>query len=185
MKQRTRVNFSKHEIRTTDLPSGRIYRFSEAGTSTHAITFIITCGITAVTGDFGNWVFCREFYPANDGDNISEGYWDEKLEIASQQKAKIFDSETVRRELDEFIEGFQDYYDRPPTDEESEFFDDLKAVSDNEIEYISTIWNDIPCTLDASDMPKGKTRHFWLNGVYDGFEAMCRKLKNENDQEAK
>jgi hypothetical protein len=180
MKQRTRIDFSKHEVRTTELPNGMIYKFGEIGSPTHALTFVVTCGITAVTGDFGNWIFCREFYP--DGDTISDGYWDEKLEIASEQKAEAFDTETVGRQLDEFIAEFENNYGRGMTEEESEFFDDLKAVSDNEIEYISTIWNEIPPTLDASDLPQGKTRHAWLNSVYDGFEAMCRKLKTETEE---
>ena len=40
--------------------------------------------LCVVTGDVGNWMFCREFHPSSKG-HVSDYYWVEKLQMSSSQ----------------------------------------------------------------------------------------------------
>lgn len=55
------MDFSKHLVKITRYPGVLIHDFRIPDKYTTAITFINTRGIMAVTGDFGNWIFTRNF----------------------------------------------------------------------------------------------------------------------------
>ena len=96
---RTKIDFSKHKY-SVSRPDDNvaIYQLKIPGTRMHQFTFINACGILAVTGDYGNWIFCREFHPASKG-FVSDYYWLEKLEAGSCQDGKEFDSARTIKEL--------------------------------------------------------------------------------------
>lgn len=78
--RRTKVDFSSHELKITSLSGeGSKYELKKPDTIIHSVVFFVLGGITAVTGDFGNWIFCREFHPNISGENVSDRYWVEKL----------------------------------------------------------------------------------------------------------
>src|SRR3989344_2189435 len=90
IENRTGVDFTKHELIVTEQEGLLVHRLKHPEyTYMNSVTFINTNGIMAVTGDYGNWIFCREFHP-NDKEGVSGGYWLEKLKIASSQEGQEF-----------------------------------------------------------------------------------------------
>ena len=70
--KRTEVDFSKHVVEITKQEGLFVCYIRVPGTITNSVKFINTNDIMAVTGDFGNWIFCREFHPSATG-GVSDG----------------------------------------------------------------------------------------------------------------
>ena len=87
------LDFSKHVVTVEKQEGLLIHTLAIPGTITQSVKFINTQGIMAVTGDYGNWIFCREFHPSPTG-SVSDSYWCEKLRISSRQDPYEFDSNT-------------------------------------------------------------------------------------------
>ena len=144
---------------------------------TQRIRFINSCGTLTVNGDFGNWIFCREFYPSKNG-FVSRSYWDEKLQIASVQESHIFCSDETKKLLDEFIKKQQEYYQykgKEIPEEITEWFDSLDSALFDKIEYESVAYREKPSRFDYDDIPYGEKRHIWLDIVYDAFNELCKR----------
>lgn len=178
MNKRTTIDFSRHEVKVTQFEGVLIHEFKRPDTRNCMLVFINTQGVMTVTGDFGNWVFCREFHPSPEG-SVSAGYWDEKLRIASEQDSHAFCSQQTEIELKEFRDNYEDNYGEM-TEEVSEWLENLEGYADDEFEYTYYAYRETPRDIDAESVPFGKARHSWLNCVYDGFDALCLKLK-ENE----
>lgn len=179
MMSRTTIDFSKHEITETKYPGVLIHKFALPNTIEHSVTFINTCGVLTVTGDFGNWVFCREFHPSPSG-KVSDVYWDGKLRQASEsQTSHEYCSETTLALIEKFTEEFEDNFGREPNDREKNWIDDLKYYADDKSRYEQEAYANLPISMDYDDIPYGKVRHVWLDAVYDAFDAMCEKLKED------
>lgn len=178
MIKRTEIDFSKHELKVTDFEGVLIHEFKKPGTRVNMLVFINTCGVMTVTGDFGNWVFCREFHPsANNDSGVSGGYWDEKLRISSVQKSHKYDADETLKCIKEFKDNFNDNYGREMNEKESDWVEELESNVDDEHEYIYSAYREKPGNIDYESVPFGEKRHFWLNAVYDGFDAICELLK--------
>lgn len=183
MKKRTDIDFSKHILKITETDDVSIYDFKIPNTKHLSLTFINTCGVLTVTGDFGNYVFCREFHPSPEN-SVSDYYWDEKLQIHSIQKPHKYDSETTLEFIKEFKDSFEEIYGREMNEDESDWIDNLICNVDDETSYINIAYQETPSTIELDDVPFGKKRHYQLDIVYDGFDAMCEYLKNEtNDKD--
>jgi hypothetical protein len=102
-KRRTTLDFSEHVFTKTQNDLVSIYKLKIPNTGTHQVKFICSEGITAVTGDFGNWIFCREFHP-NKENYCSEGYFNEKLSIASEQTYSKYDSDETEKIIDDYLD---------------------------------------------------------------------------------
>lgn len=102
MKKRTDLDFSKHELTITVEGNTTIHHLKKPDTFIDSIKFINTNGVLVVTGDYGNWIFCREFHPS-EKEYVSDGYWLEKLKISSSQEGEEFDSEATEKKLKEMI----------------------------------------------------------------------------------
>lgn len=176
MNKRTKIDFTRHVVKVTELEDVLIHEFKRPDTNNCMLVFINAYGVMTVTGDFGNWVFCREFRP-HDG-NVSDGYWDEKLEIASVQKSDKYDAEETSKIIDEFKKTFERSYGREMNEDEIDWIEQLENNVDDEYEYTYLAYREKPKDIDYEDVPFGKKRHFWLDVIYDGFEAMCVALKN-------
>jgi len=176
--RRTGIDFSRHEVKVTKSEGVLIHEFKRPDTINCMLVFINTCGVMTVTGDFGNWVFCREFHPSADNESfVSAGYWDEKLEIASVQKSDKYDAEETSKIIKEFKETFEESYGREMNEEESDWVEQLENNVDDEHEYIYLAYRENPSSIDYESVPFGEKRHFWLDAVYDGFEALCDSIK--------
>ena len=55
----------------------------------------------------------------------------------------------------------------------------LENNVDDEYEYTYLAYREKPYSIDYESVPFGKKRHFWLNAVYDGFDAICEVLKRD------
>jgi hypothetical protein len=182
--KRTKIDFSRHELEITTLEitpnkKVRIHTFKRPDTTNCMLVFINACGVMTVTGDFGNWVFCREFHPSANGDGVSGGYWDEKLEIASVQKSDQYDSEKTMEAINDFKNDFEDNYGRPMSEEEMDWVERLEGSIDDEHEYVYIAYRENPSSIDYESVPFGKKRHVWLDAVYDGFNEICAVMKRE------
>lgn len=177
---RTHVDFSKHvlTVKESDVTSTIVYEFMIPGTRMNGLTFINSQGIMAVTGDWGNWIFCREFHPVAGSDNVSGGYWDEKLQISSEQKSHKFDSEETTARIDTFKETFEESYGREMNEEELEWVEYLERNVDDEHEYVYGAYRQTPKDIDVENVPFGTKRHYWLNVVYDAFDYIV-DMENE------
>jgi hypothetical protein len=89
---RNRIDWSKHEIVTSFSENAKIWNFKDPSTNIYRVTFINSCGVMSVTGDLGNWIFCREFHPSPKG-KVCDSYWCEKLRISSTQDFKVYNLE--------------------------------------------------------------------------------------------
>jgi len=186
-KPRTNVDFSKHELEVIKNNNVLIHRFKKPDTYCDSITFINAEGILAITGDYGNWIFCREFHPSAKG-SVSDQYWAEKLKILSKQTSSEFSSKLTRELLEEGLNGgLEEWgYEDESLKKAKEYYNHLLSyVDSSEWEYaFEAYYNDTnrPDFVAAEDVPLEKETHYWLKVVFDAFEEICRRMadgKNE------
>ena len=167
--KRTDVDWSKHVLTETHGET-LIHRLCIPGTVSQSLTFINTQGVMAVTGDYGNWIFCREFHPSPDG-SVSDMYWLGKLRNSSCQDPSEFDSDEVKRQVKELKENHE------LSAEEIEWLDSLEsAADDGEYAFIAEAMNH-PGNFDTEMIPNGKVTQWWLLVVFDAFDEICRRLQ--------
>lgn len=170
MKKRTSVDFSKHELTINSCECAVIHCLKIPGTITNSIKFINTSGILAVTGDFGDWIFCREFHPSSDG-YVSDSYWTSKAKIGTCQDPYVFDYEFAKEEIKLLLEQHEF------SDEEKEWLNDLSNEADQgEYSFIAKVM-DHPSTFETEMIPDGKKFRQWLLIIFDGFEEICNRIK--------
>ena len=106
MKKRTDIDFSKHEVIITKLDNVVepcvIHYLKLPDTRMNSIKFINCGGVLSVTGDYGNWIFCREFHPS-EKEYVSGSYWEEKLRIASCQDPYEYDEDATVAEINRLL----------------------------------------------------------------------------------
>lgn len=180
MKNRTGIDWSKHEVIVTDQEYLKIWHIKKPDTVVNNVKFINTNGILAVTGDFGNWIFCREFWPSVDG-GVSDGYWGEKLKIASEQTYSAYDTEETAKEIEEMLNGgLEEYgYEGEELEQMKEYLTECLAVSDDELEYTYQAYRNMPSFMDYEQVIFRKSPHRWLLAVFDAFDEICRRMKEE------
>lgn len=175
MEQRTTFDFSKHEVLISKFENSTIHHLKKPETYNLNVKFMNIGGILAVTGDLGNWIFCRPFVPSKESEKVSDGYWDEKLEIHSVQKAKIYDPEYTLNLIDEFEKYYSE--NESLTEEISNWISDLRERVDNEFEYIDVAYNELPNGIDFEEIPFGKERRYHLKGVYDAYDEIIDRYR--------
>ena len=180
MTKRTNLNFSEHIYTKYSDKYCTIFELKIPNTIRNSIKFINSCGVMSVTGDFGNWVFCREFHPSADG-GVSGGYWDEKLQMYSEQTYKKFDSDETIREINDFKSNYGEDYSEKYHEEISDWIEQLEYSVYDEIEYKNEAFRNKPDIIDYERVPFGEIRHKWLNYIYDGFDEICNRIKLEEN----
>lgn len=184
MSKRTRIDFSKHEHRREIFKSEDgneiIVDHLQIGRN-HCGYFKFTNSNNhlSVTGDYGNWIFCRPFIPHPE-DTAEVYYWTEKLEIHSIQKPMSFDSDKTTIEINELIEtGLEDYgYEGDDLEEAKEWFTELLEYVDEEREYINQAYysGTMPSFLESELIPHSEVVNPRLNYIFDAFEEICDRL---------
>jgi hypothetical protein len=168
--KRSNVDFSKHIITETENETTYICRFADPEDSCYAINFINVRGIMAVTGDCGNWIFCRGFRPSKDG-SVSDGYWVEKLKISSTQKPLDFDIEGTKKEIHEQLA------EEDLDEEDKEYLKDiLSDVDEGEFWYLAKAHDKLPSGRDHEFVPHRECLNPMLAVVFDAFDEICRKM---------
>lgn len=169
--KRTEVNFDKHELTIIDSPEVLIHIFAKPDTFCGSIRFINTQNILAVTGDYGNWIFCREFHPSADG-FVSDSYWCEKLRISSTQKPTDYDPEGTRKEIEERLKD----EDEDLSEEEKTYLEDLLyQVDEREERYLVYAHDNLPSNRDHEFVPYIKKLNLWLEVIFDAFDEICQR----------
>lgn len=173
---RTDLDFSKHELKITQINGvDSIFALELPNTSWHKFVFIVTNGITAVTGDYDNWIFSREFKPSASA-KVQDHYWAEKLRISSVQKSHVFDTAKTIEIINEMIAENPDF-----NEEEIEYLTECKNYAQgSEFEYVSYAFNNSPSHWDSECIPIGEIIEPRLAYVFDAFDEICNRLKNEN-----
>lgn len=200
LKKRTDIDFSKHELIIKESEDLKIHILKIPGTVMNMIKFINVDGVMAVTGDFGNWIFCREFHPTANG-YVSDGYWLEKLRISSSQQPSKYDSERTAEairerakelniewaELKKEYENKEDHteaewnrYLKEETryEETLEYLEECLSNVDDELDYTYHAYRNMPSYYDYEYVIFEKTVDVWLTIIFDGFDEICSRLKN-------
>lgn len=180
---RTGIDFSKHDHRVELFKCGekeiRVDHFQVGNSRMEYIQFINTDEVLTVTGDFGNWVFCRPFVPSQKG-RVSDSYWIEKLSIASEQKLDALDLDTIEVNIKELIDsGLEEYgYEGKELEQAKEWFGELLQETYDELSYLSKAYRDYykPSFLEDEIIPCTKKIPVWLNIIFDAFEEICQRL---------
>ena len=142
------------------------------------IRFINSCGTLTVNGDFGNWVFCREFHPnAEDYNNIFSGYMTEKLHIHSEQTSATYDSERTLEAINEFEKQLIE--EGKLENDIEDWIDVLKNNVYDRIDYEHVAYRDTPDNIDYEEIPYIETIHPRLVIVYEAFNELCKRQKDE------
>lgn len=177
--KRTGINFSKHIVEVKQSEGLLVHYIRRPNTITQSVKFINTNGIMAVTGDFGNWIFCREFHP--DGNTgVSGDYWHEKLRMSSCQVAEDFDSEGTIEHLRRGIDGgLEEYgYRGDQLKQAIDYYEECLDYADlSEHEYTSFAFREMPGFFDAEQVPFVKKLKERLRIVFDAFDEICRRMK--------
>lgn len=185
IENRTGIDFSDYEVIVTEREGLLVHELKRNGYSKmYSIKFINTNDIMAVTGDYGNWIFCREFHPSADG-GVSGGYWLEKLSIASTQEGREFDSEATREEIQEGLDGgLAEYgYEGKELEEAKEYYESLlEYVEESQWYYEAYAYQNMPSFFDSEDVPNAKKTKVWLQIIFDGFDEICRRMKEEGNE---
>ena len=177
--KRTKINWSKHKLSIIKNEHVLIHHLKKPDSYINSVKFINTGDICAVTGDYGNWIFCREYHPSKDG-YVSDGYWIEKLTIASSQKGEEYNSKETRKEIEDGIKfELEEYgYEGEELEKAKEYYNDLLDYVDlQEWEYVSFAYNNFPNFMDSESVPFVETTKYWLKAVFDAFEEICRIIK--------
>ncbi|MFW6226371.1 MAG: hypothetical protein ACOC3V_05390 [bacterium] len=186
--KRTSIDFSKHSHRVEIYKCGekeiRIDHLQIDTSRTNYIQFINTDEICSVTGDFGNWIFCRPFIPSSN-EGVTDSYWIEKLNTRSEQNLDKLDMAAISKRIEELLDGDLDKmgFDEDEIDDVKSWYEDLLEETHDEYSYIAKAWRDYsrPSTIEDEDVPHITVVPIWLKIVFDGFEEICKRIK-ENEK---
>lgn len=180
--KRTGIDFSGYSVVKTEQEGLLVHELKRDGyNNMYSMKFINTNGIMAVTGDYGNWLFCREFHPSSGG-FVSEHYWHEKLSLYSSQEGTEFDSESTMLHIEKGIESeLEEYgYSEDNLETVKEYYEELLGYVDcGEWEYRAYAYSNVPGFMCSEDVPYLKKTKDWLNVVFDGFDELCRREINK------
>lgn len=184
--KRTGIDFSEHEILVTEQEGLLVHYLCKPNTVMDSIKYINTNGILAVTGDYGNWIFCREFHPSAKG-GVSDSYWAEKLQIASVQKARAWDGDATKARLYEELAQYKlecEEEQQEPKEEVIEYYEGcINECDSHEVDYTHYAYGNIPDNWDSESVVFEKEYHCQLKYVFDGFDEICRRMKEQESAE--
>jgi hypothetical protein len=177
--KRTGIDFSKHELHITEQDNLLIHHLKKPDTFWDNIKFINTNGVMVVTGDYGNWIFCREFHPSPEN-GVSDCYWCEKLKNSSTQECYEFDEDSTKETIDELLK------EDDLSEEEIEYLEGcLDALCNGEFDYTYFAYREnIGRFEDGESVPCDKKIKSWLLTIFDGFDEICRRLAEKENNYA-
>jgi hypothetical protein len=178
--KRTGVEFEEHELKVISQEGALIYHLKKPDSIMDNIKFINTNNMLIVTGDYGNWMFDREFHPSADG-YVSDYYWVEKLKRSSCQEPEEFDVEETEAEIKKLLEEEEDL-----DEAEKDYLEGcLNNVTDSEFDYTRYAHREnVGRFQDHEDVPHCKKIKIQLQIVFDGFDEMCRRMKEEENKKS-
>ena len=181
--KRTGIDFKNHELLTAKQDGLLIHELKKPDTLQGRIRFTNVEDALIVLGDYGHWMFCRQFHPSPDG-HVDDYYWIEKLETYSTQKGREYDNDATAKELEKGINGgLEEYgYAGDELDSMIYYYEQCIMHSETEWEYVAFAHgDDKPYFVDHSDVPFVQRIKQWLLVVFDGFDEVCRRLKDNEE----
>lgn len=188
-KKLTDVDFSKHEVIIKKDELTTVHTLSLKDSCLYRVNFINVMDKLLVTGDLGNYVFCRSFIPSKEG-YVSPYYWLEKLRILSEQDGEDWDSKGTREKLKEDMQEYIDYtydgyYDfdleENEEDETIEYYKRcIELTEEPECYYDAYAYGEYPCCWDGEDVVKVMKIKSRLQIIFDAFNEICNRLENES-----
>jgi hypothetical protein len=186
MNKRTNIDFTKHELITKVSDDFKMWKLKLPNTITESISFINTQGILVVTGDYGDFTFCREFHPTKD-QIVSDEYWCEKYRISTQHQTDYFDEDETLKLINSNISDFEDIQrdldEHCMHDSQMEpllkYYQRLRIClpNMNEQEYVHCAYQEyIPPFLSPDDVPYCQSIEYKFLIVFDAFEEICSRL---------
>jgi hypothetical protein len=188
MQKYSEFDFSKHQLKIEHYEHITIHTLQTSeNSSIFKVRFMNIPSHLIIDGDFGSWMFCRNFYPNGKYDDYCQpSYWMEKLRMNSSQDPAEFDKDETEKELLEGINGgLEEYgYKGNELKEAISFFKFLQIYLDNEIEYkYMAFIEHIPSFMDCEQIPYVRTASPQLNIVFDAFNEICNRLKQNKDND--
>jgi hypothetical protein len=175
--KRSGIEFDQHELIVTKTDDLTVYRLKKPDTYTESMRFINVMGVLVVTGDWGNWIFCREFHPSADKNaGCSDGYWCEKLQISSTQQPYEYDPEATLALINERLNNPEEELDEA----DREYLRQCRDRHDERYEYLEWAHNNLPNGRDHEYVPNRQRVQFWLQVVFDGFDEICRRMREQS-----
>ena len=183
--RRTDFDFSEHELLIKESDGLLVHTLKHKDyNKMYRFDFINTNGVMVVTGDYGNWMFCREFHPSPDG-VVSDYYWCEKIKIASTQEPFEFDYEATEKEILEAINGglVEGGFEGDDLEIMTEYYESLlDKVHEGEFYYEAFAYGEMPYLITSGCVPNNKKIKHWLLCVFDAFEEICSRLKEGEEK---
>lgn len=174
---RTKIDFSNHELSVIDHGDTKIYHLKKPDTSCDNIKYIASGGILAITGDYGNWIFDKEFRP-DINDKVSDQYWCDKLKMSSCQEPYMFDSEATIKEIKKAIKEYKAEYGKEVDLDVIEYYQQcIEKANYHELDYTAFAYREYPSNVSIEDVIMLKDIKYWLKAVFDGFDVMHDRLK--------
>lgn len=177
--KRTNLEFEDHELIVTQEGNTMVHYLKKPNTRIDSIKFINSNGIMAVTGDYGNWIFCREFHPTEKDNAVSDSYWEEKLRIASSQRPYEYDEEATIENIGRITREKND--EKELTEDEREYLKSLIEAAQEGDEHTYNRFayeNGVGRFSDYESIPTARTKtKYWLKVIFDAFEEVCRRMK--------
>jgi hypothetical protein len=185
MRNRTGISFKKHKVLVTKNDNQLIYELKKPDTFMESIKYINTNGLLVVTGDFGNWVFCREFHPSANG-YVSDGYWLEKLHTTSSQDGQKYDSISTEKSIKKAIRELKHYgYSKSEYDQVKAYFQESLHYVYDELDYTHFAYREYPYFFEVENVVFDKQTKNWLRIIFDGFDEICKRIKKDEENRLK
>lgn len=173
LERRTTIDLSEHELMVNKSDILTIYEFRLGGCSVfRGATMVVGLGITAITGDYGNWIFATEFHPKKDG-YVDDVYWIQKLRRNSCQEPTVFDSSFCEQQIKELLDSQESVL----TNEDGEFLYGLQGAIISEQAYNNFVFaNKDMWSGTYADLPTGRKVRQHLLILFDMFDEMCERI---------
>lgn len=160
------------------------YRLQSNKWTHEYILFLVGNGFTAVTGDYSNHIFCREFNPSKSQIGISFGYMLEKYRSQSTQNpTNVYSIQDTKDAIKEFRLDYVDGDLSKLSEEEKDAFDDLLYSAEDELDYTFQRYRghrDDIVFLDCEVLDPVYDIDIQVQVILNAFITMCKK-ENETD----
>lgn len=187
--KRSGLDFSKHilEAHESTIGDEKIWQhyLRIPGQKGLGVKFTNVAGVLLVTGDFGSYVFSRGFLPSAESEKVSEQYWLEKIRMHSIQKPCTYDTDETIIRLNEAITEADDKFSEEHVEEAREYYEDCKAHTEDEWEYISWVRDNMPSFMNQSegDLVVGYKLHDQLPVVFDAYDRIIDIYEEQNTKQ--
>jgi hypothetical protein len=182
--KRSGVDWSKHVVSTD--PHGNtvvIHTLGIPGSKMQEVVFINCQGVMTVTGDYGIWVFNREFMPSPKESEVIEHYWCEKATGNTSQEIYEFDPEGTEALIDEWIVALKQESPEGHSGQENvliDYLESCRSIIHDGDQYYRVRAHDLkPNSVDRDQVPYQSKIKTWLLIVFDAWEEICRQLREE------